>query len=331
MMPTEPDSSIEKAPNYRCAWRKLRRFAAVAALLATTPLLGGCQLALLQPEGPIGAQEKSIIILATCLMLIVVVPVIGMTLAFAWRYRASNRNAAFTPDWAHSNAIEAVVWVVPCLIVATLGYVTWTSTHKLDPYRQIVAAAKPIDVEVVSLDWKWLFIYPALNIASVNELAFPVDTPVRFRLTSSSVMDSFFIPELGSQIYTMPGMESKLSLLASDPGTYTGISANFSGDGFSDMTFATRVMTRADFDKWVSGVRSSDQDLTMAAYRQLALPSEHVHVSYYGNVEPMLYHDALNKCSDGSTCVDDLMKLAMAKETFGNVGLCAASETRILR
>jgi cytochrome o ubiquinol oxidase subunit 2 len=264
-------------------------------------------------------------------MLIVVVPVIGMTLAFAWRYRASNRNAAFTPDWAHSNAIEAVVWFVPCLIVAVLGYVTWTSTHKLDPYRQIVAAAKPIDVEVVSLDWKWLFIYPALNIASVNELAFPVDTPVRFRLTSSSVMDSFFIPELGSQIYTMPGMESKLSLLASDPGTYTGISSNFSGDGFSDMTFATRVMTRVDFDKWVSGVRSSGQDLTMEAYRQLALPSEHVHVAYYGSVEPMLYHDALNKCADGAACTDDVMKLAMAKETFGNVGLCATSETRILR
>jgi cytochrome o ubiquinol oxidase subunit II len=323
---------VSDGRNIGAAQRKLRRLASIAALLATTPLLGGCQIALLDPEGPIGAQEKSIIILATCLMLIVVVPVIAMTLAFAWRYRESNRAATFTPDWSHSNGIEAVIWVVPCLIIAVLGTVTWTSTHRLDPYRQIVAAAKPINVEVVSLDWKWLFIYPDLKIASVNELAFPVDTPVRFRLTSSSVMDSFFIPELGSQIYTMPGMESKLSLLASDPGTYTGISANYSGDGFSDMTFATRVMTRGDFDKWVEAVRSAGRDLTMAAYRQLALPSEHVHVSYYGDVEPMLYHDALNKCADGSACTDDAMRLAMAKETFGDdVGLCNASDSRILR
>ena len=317
--------------NIRAVQRKLRRIASIAALLAMTPLLGGCQIALLDPDGPIGAQEKSLIVLATCLMLIVVVPVIAMTLAFAWRYRASNERAVFAPDWTHSNAIEAAIWAVPCLIVAILGYVTWTSTHRLDPYRPIVAAAKPIDVEVVSLDWKWLFIYPDLKIASVNELAFPVDTPVRFRLTSSSVMDSFFIPELGSQIYTMPGMESKLNLLASDAGTYTGISANYSGDGFSDMTFSTRVMTRADFAKWVGRARRAGEDLTMAAYRRLALPSEHVHVSYYGNVKPTLYHDALNKCADGSACMDDLMKLAMAKETFGDAGLCTASNSRILR
>jgi cytochrome o ubiquinol oxidase subunit 2 len=323
---------VSDGRNIGAAQRKLRRLASIAALLATTPLLGGCQIALLDPEGPIGAQEKSIIVLATCLMLIVVVPVIAMTLAFAWRYRESNSAATFAPDWSHSNGIEAVIWIVPCLIIAVLGTVTWTSTHRLDPYRQIVAAAKPIDVEVVSLDWKWLFIYPDLKIASVNELAFPVDTPVRFRLTSSSVMDSFFIPELGSQIYTMPGMESKLSLLASDPGSYTGISANYSGDGFSDMTFATRVMTRGDFAKWVDSVRGAGQDLTMAAYRQLALPSEHVHVSYYGDVEPMLYHDALNKCADGSACTDDAIRLALAKETFGDdIGLCNASDLRILR
>jgi cytochrome o ubiquinol oxidase subunit 2 len=311
--------------------RKVRPVLSAAALLATTPLLGGCQLALMDPKGPIGAQEKSIIILATCLMLIVVVPVIAMTLAFAWRYRASNTRAAFTPDWSHSSAIELVIWLVPCLIIAVLGSVTWTSTHKLDPYRQIAAAAKPIDVEVVSLDWKWLFIYPDLKIASVNELAFPVDTPVRFRLTSSSVMNSFFIPRLGSQIYTMPGMETKLSLLADQPGTYTGISANYSGGGFSDMTFAARAMTPGDFDKWVEAVRGARQDLTMTAYRKLAVPSEKAPVAYYGDVGPMLYHDVLNKCADGSLCTDDSMKLAMAKETFGDVGLCNTPESRILR
>jgi cytochrome o ubiquinol oxidase subunit II len=311
--------------------RKARTALGAAVVLGITPWLGGCEFEVLDPKGPIGGDERSIIFLSTCLMLIVVVPVIAMTIAFAWRYRASNEQAAFTPDWGHSNKIEAVVWLVPCLIVSVLGYVTWTSTHKLDPSRNIAASAKPIDVEVVSLDWKWLFIYPDLKIASVNEVAFPANTPVRFRMTSSSVMDSFFIPELGSQIYTMPGMETKLSLLGSEPGTYTGFSANYSGDGFSDMEFAARVMTQADFDKWVAKVRDAPQDLTMTAYRQLAAPSERVPVTYYGDVESTVYHDALNKCSDGEACTDDMMHLAMAKETFGDVGLCSAAQTRMLR
>jgi cytochrome o ubiquinol oxidase subunit II len=327
MMQTKIDKTPSKAPEYR----GLRRIASIAVLFATTPLLGGCQIALLDPAGPIGAEEKSIIVLATCLMLIVVIPVIAMTLIFAWRYRASNERAAFTPNWSHSNAIELAIWVVPCLIIIVLGIVTWTSSHKLDPYRQIAAAAKPIDVEVVSLDWKWLFIYPDLKIASVNELAFPVGTPVHFKLTSASVMNSFFIPRLGSQIYTMPGMQTQLSLLAEQPGHYIGISANYSGAGFSDMQFNARAMMPADFVKWVDAVRGAPQNLTMTAYRQLAVPSEKVPVAYYGSVGPTLYHDVLNKCADGASCTDDDMKLAMAKETFGDVGLCAASEARILR
>jgi cytochrome o ubiquinol oxidase subunit 2 len=331
MMQTTIDQTISKAPEDRCARRALRRLVSIAVLLGTTPLLGGCQIALLDPAGPIGAEEKSIIILATCLMLIVVIPVIAMTLIFAWRYRASNESAAFAPDWSHSNGIELAIWVVPCLIIIVLGIVTWASSHKLDPYRQIATAVKPIDVEVVSLDWKWLFIYPDLKIASVNELAFPVGTPVRFKLTSSSVMNSFFIPRLGSQIYTMPGMQTQLSLLADQPGDYIGISANYSGGGFSDMQFAARAMTPADFAKWVDAVRGAPQDLTMTAYRQLAVPSEKMPVTYYGDVGPTLYHDVLNKCADGASCTDDAMKLAMAKETFGDVGLCAASESRILR
>ncbi len=309
--------------------RKIGKGLAVAAITALTPLLGGCQFEVLDPHGPIGVDERSIILLSTGLMLIVVMPVIVMTLAFAWRYRESNEQATFAPDWAHSNKIEAVVWLVPCLIVAVLATVTWTSTHKLDPYRSIAAAVKPIQVEVVSLDWKWLFIYPDLKIASVNEFAFPVGTPVNFRLTSSSVMDSFFIPKLGSQIYTMPGMQTKLSLLASTPGTYDGISANYSGDGFSDMHFAARVMPRAAFDKWVASVRDSGRDLTMSVYRRLAEPSEHVPIAYYSDVEATIYHDVLNECADGSACTDDAMHLAMAKETFGDVGLCNAA--RILR
>ena len=221
-------------------------------------------------------------------------------------------DAAFAPDWAHSNRIELVVWLVPCLIIAVLGTVTWISTHELDPFQPIAASAKPLDVEVVSLDWKWLFIYPKQKIASVNELAIPAGTPVRFRLTSDLVMNSFFIPRLGSQIYTMPGMETKLSLLASAPGRYRGISANYSGDGFSDMTFNVIAMNDGDFARWVQKARASQQKLTLATYRALSQPSEKVPVAYYGDIASMVYHDALNKCADGSACKDHRMKMTNA-------------------
>jgi cytochrome o ubiquinol oxidase subunit 2 len=275
---------------------------------------------LLDPKGPIGAQEKSLILLAVGLMLIVVVPVILMTLSFAWRYRASNKQATFTPDWAHSNRIELVVWLIPCLIIAVLATVTWISTHKLDPHRRIAANVAPIEVEVVSLDWKWLFIYPDLKIASVNELAFPAGTPVHFRLTSDSVMNSFFIPRLGSQIYTMAGMQTQLSLLASEPGDYAGISANYSGAGFSDMTFTAHAMSQSDFDRWVGKVRASGRDLTEAAYRQLAHPSEKAPVTYYSEVDAALYHDILNKCLDGTPCMDHSMSSGMAAKASGGDG-----------
>jgi cytochrome o ubiquinol oxidase subunit II len=321
---------------------------AVAALLMAAPMLGGCQIALLDPKGPIGADEKSIIILATCLMMIVVLPVIGMTIAFAWRYRASNTDAAYSPDWAHSNRIELVVWAVPCLIIAVLAAVTWISTHELDPYRPIATNAEPLDVEVVSLDWKWLFIYPEEKIASINELALPVGRPVRFRLTSDSVMNSFFIPRLGSQIYTMAGMETKLSLLASAPGRYQGISANYSGDGFSDMTFGVLAVNEGDFAHWVEKARASQQKLTPAAYRTLKQPSEKVPVAYYGDVAPTVYHDALNRCADGSSVctdhdmndmkmgdtmkTDDAMKLAATNGALGGeVDLCRGSPTKAVQ
>jgi cytochrome o ubiquinol oxidase subunit 2 len=289
----------------------------LAAVLAAAPALGGCQWALFDPAGPIAAEEKSLIILATCLMLVVVVPVIAMILAFAWRYRVSNTGAAYTPDWEHSNRIELVVWLAPCCIIAVLGVVTWVSTHKLDPYRPIAANAKPIEVEVVSLDWKWLFIYPDLKIASVNELAMPVGTPVHFRLTSASVMNSFFIPRLGSQIYTMPGMETQLSLLASKPGDYPGLSANYSGGGFSDMHFTAKALNRADFARWVETVRASQGKLTLAAYRGLAQPGVTPKAIAFGDVDPALYHDVLNKCADGALCTDSATNIAMLKTMSG--------------
>ena len=327
MAPAQPSS----APNHRSLWRHARRAVPGLSLLGLAPLLGGCQMALLDPKGPIGADEKSIIILATCLMLIIVVPVIIMTVAFAWRYRASNVRATFAPNWAHSSKIEAVVWLVPCVIIAVLATVTWVSTHKLDPYRQIAAPAKPLDVEVVSLDWKWLFIYPQLNIASVNELAFPVDVPVRFRMTSSAVMNAFFIPRLGSQIYTMAGMETRLSLLANAPGTYKGISANYSGDGFSDMTFAARAMNEGDFQNWVGQVRAASQKLTLASYRDLARPSEKMPVAYYSGVAPTLFHDILNQCTNGEVCMDKAMKLSMANEHRAGNGQSSAPKSKVLQ
>lgn len=287
----------------------LRR--ALPAFLGGLVVLGTARTALAQsafavldPKGPIGADEKSLILLATGLMLIVVVPVIGMALYFPWRYRASNQRAAVAPNWSHSTVIEAVVWIIPCLIIGVLAYVTWTSTHKLDPYRQIASTEKPLQVQVVSLDWKWLFIYPEQHIATVNELAIPVGRPVRFQLTSGSVMNSFFIPQLGSQIYTMAGMETKLSLRADEPGHYLGISANYSGGGFSDMTFDTNAMQPHDFDAWVAKVRQSNNVLSLAEYQKLEKPSAKVPVTYFGSVGQTVYHDALNQCADGGVCID---------------------------
>ena len=271
---------------------------------AIAPLLGGCHYALLDPAGPIGQDELNIIYLATGLMLLVVVPVIALTLLFAWRYRASNTAATYMPDWSHSGKIEAVVWSIPAIIVAILGYVTWTTSHTLDPYRPIASANKPVEVEVASLNWKWLFIYPQLGIATVNQLAFPVDTPVEFRLTSSRVMNAFFIPRLGTQIYTMAGMQTRLSLMADRIGTYQGISSNFSGSGFSNMRFAAKAMSAKDFKAWVTQVRASHKVLTLAAYRKLARPSSNVPVEYYAQVAPHLFHDILNLCTNGQTCID---------------------------
>ena len=281
----------------------------------------------LNPKGPIGADEKDLIILATVLMLIVVLPVFVLTLYFAWHYRASNTKATYAPNWSHSGRIEAVCWLVPCAIVAILSAVCWISTQRLDPSREIAAASKPIEVEVVSLDWKWLFIYPDLKIASVNELAFPVGTPVHFRITSGSVMNAFFIPQLGSQIYTMSAMQTQVNLLASEAGDYTGLSANFSGDGFSDMRFDAKAMSAAEFDGWVKTVRASKDSLTLASYRQLVQPSERVPVSYYGAVEPHVFHDVLNQCADGSLCRDDAMRFAMLQD--GDAGkLCTPAKPR---
>src|SRR5579863_9124701 len=236
--------------------------------------LSGCKLEVLDSKGVIGAAESSLIATATYAMLLVVVPVIVLTLIIAWRYRASNKNATYAPKWAHSTAIEVVVWTIPAAIILFLGILTWKTTHELDPYKPLESNVKPINVEVVALDWKWLFIYPDLGVASVNQLAFPVGTPVNFRITSDSVMNSFFIPQLGSQIYAMAGMQTKLHLLADHAGDYAGISANYSGKGFSDMKFRALAMSPADFDAWVKKVKTAPDGLSMDVYAGVARPSE---------------------------------------------------------
>ena len=254
--------------------------------------LSGCsKLDVLDPKGSVGMAEKSLISTATMAMLIVVVPVIVMILVFAWRYRASNRNATYAPRWAHSTAIETVVWTVPTLIILFLGILTWNTTHELDPYRPIESAVKPIKVEVVALDWKWLFIYPELGVASVNQLAFPVGTPVDFKITSDSVMNSFFIPQLGSQIYAMAGMQTQLHLIADHAGDYAGISAHYSGNGFSDMQFRVRSVSPAAFTSWTEHARASRLVLDRASYAQLAKQSDRVPPLALRAVDPGIFHD----------------------------------------
>ena len=218
--------------------KTLGRWLRPGLLLSLLVMLTGCDaVAILSPKGQIGQDEKTLLITATVLMLLVVIPVIIMTLTFAWKYRASNTKARYEPKWSHSTAIEVVVWSIPCMIVLVLAVLTWRSSHALDPYRPLDSDVKPVTIEAISLDWKWLFIYPEQNVAAVNEMAFPEKTPLNFRITSDSVMNAFFIPQLGTMIYSMAGMETKLHLNAREPGTYAGISANYSGAGFSGMRF----------------------------------------------------------------------------------------------
>lgn len=261
-------------------------------------LLSGCDMALMNPKGQIGMEQKSLIVTAILLMLIVVIPAIFMTFLFAWKYRESNTNSKYTPNWAHSNKIELVVWGIPCIIILILGTLTWKSTHALDPRTPIESDARTITIEAVSMDWKWLFIYPELGIATVNEISFPENVPVKFKITSDTVMNSFFIPRLGSQIYAMAGMQNVVHLIANEKGVYPGMSANYSGKGFSGMKFNALVTSEEDFNKWVEKVKQSPNQLQWADYGKLAKPSENNPVEYFSTVKPGLYLDIINQYMD---------------------------------
>jgi cytochrome o ubiquinol oxidase subunit 2 len=283
-------------------------------LPATTVLMSGCDLVVLHPAGDVAAQQGHLIVVSTILMLLIVVPVIALTLIFAWRYRQSNRTATYQPDWDHSTGLELLIWAAPLLIIIALGAVTWISTHTLDPYRplrelsahrNVPAGTKPLTVEVVALDWKWLFIYPDLGVAFVNELAAPVDVPIRFKITASSVMNSFFIPALAGQIYAMPGMQTELNAVINHPGAYEGFSANYSGAGFSGMHFKFRGMSAADFERWVQHARDAGSPLGGDVYRELVKPSERDPVRLYSSVDPGLYDAILNQCVTPGTLTKD--------------------------
>jgi cytochrome o ubiquinol oxidase subunit 2 len=278
-------------------------------------LCGCSKLELLNPQGDIGAQERTLILLALGVMLLVVIPVIVLTLFFAWRYRASNTKATYAPNWAHSHAIEVVVWSVPCVIVASLAVLIWGSTHSLDPYKPLQSDVAPVRVEVVALNWKWLFIYPDYGIASVNRLVIPANTPVEFKVTAESLMNSFFIPQLGSQIYAMPGMQTQLHLIANNQGTYGGLSSAFSGPGFSDMHFAAVATSQAEFQAWVEKAKATPRSLDMSAYKSLEQPSIKNPATVYANVAPGLFEDV----------VDQFMPASSVDTAFnGSAAICTA-------
>ncbi|KAA6487249.1 ubiquinol oxidase subunit II [Agrobacterium sp. SHOUNA12C] len=282
-------------------------------------LLSGCNLVVMAPSGDIAVQQRDLIVISVVLMLIIIIPVIFLTLFFAWKYRQSNTAAPYDPEWHHSTRLELVIWSAPLAIIIALGAVTWISTHQLDPYRPLdrIAAGKPVaenvkplTVEVVALDWKWLFFYPDLGIATVNELAAPVDTPINFKITASAVMNSFFVPALAGQIYAMPGMETKLHAVINHPGEYQGLSANYSGAGFSHMRFKFHGFSQADFDQWVAKAKSQGSALGRPEYLALAKPSEREPVRYYNAVDKDLYEAILNMCADPSKmCMSEMMHI----------------------
>jgi cytochrome o ubiquinol oxidase subunit 2 len=257
-------------------------------------LLGGCSLDVLNPQGLIGIGEKQLILTATWAMLIVVVPVILLTLIFAWRYRASNRKARYERDW-ESTAVDTVTWIVPALIVTSLGVHVSIYTHALDPYKPLQSSDRPLEIQVVAQDWKWLFIYPAQGVATVNEIAFPSDVPISLKITSDTVMNSFFIPALAGQIYAMAGMQTQLNLRASNPGRFVGRNTQYSGRGFADQHFVARAMTPADFDAWLARVAQSPSKLDVATYAELVKPSAAHPVAYYSSVEAGLFDGIIQK------------------------------------
>ena len=256
-------------------------------LLAT--VLSGCKdMIILNSKGPIGQSATQLIYISIALMLIVVVPVFVMVIWFSVRYREGNKKATYKPDWAHSNAIEWVIWMIHVAIIAVLAYLTWKSTHELDPYKPIASATEPLEVDVISTDWNWVFVYPEDSVATVNELVIETGRPVKFRLTSATVMTSFFIPQLGSQMYAMAGMQTQLNLRADHSGEYFGRNLEFSGDGYDNMHFKVKAISTGEFHKWVQEAKQSKLTLSMDKFNEICVPNMGYPVTVYTTNVPDL-------------------------------------------
>jgi cytochrome o ubiquinol oxidase subunit 2 len=258
----------------------------IAPVLALA--LSGCG-GVLDPRGPVGASEKLILIDSMTIMLTIVVPVILATLGFAWWFRASNTRATYRPSWDFSGSLEIIIWAIPTLVITFLGGIAWFGSQALDPFRPLDSKLKPVEVEAVSLDWKWLFIYPDEGIATVNQLVVPAGTPLHFKITSASVWNAFFVPQLGSMIYSMAGMTTQLNLQADKPGIFPGLSGQFSGDKFSDMHFDVRAVEGDAFHQWVAGVKESGGALDRGAYARLAQTADTAPLTTYKAVDPTLF------------------------------------------
>ncbi len=281
------------------------KVALIIVSVVATALLGilfSTDMVLFDPKGPIGEAQKSLIITSVLLMAIIIIPVLFMSVYFPYKYRHTNKDAEYKPNWEHSTKIEIIVWAVPCLIILALGWVTYLTTYSLDPRKELVSDKEPLTIQVVSMNWKWVFIYPEQQIATVNEVAFPVDRPVEFLVTSDTTMNSFFIPQLGSQVYAMAGMENRVNLMATEQGVYRGVSANYSGFGFANMRFKAHVVDNAGFDQWVSKVKSSDKALNDETYAWLTanakeqIKKQHP-VTYFNSVDPLRFKDIIEKHS----------------------------------
>jgi cytochrome o ubiquinol oxidase subunit 2 len=281
------------------------QYRVLAVALIGAAALGGCGEGVLDPRGPISSAERQILFNSLGIMVAIVIPTILATLGVAFWFRASNPHARYLPDFNYSGRLEVLVWSIPLMTVVLVGGVAWVGAHDLDPRKPIASTVKPVTVQVVSLDWKWLFIYPEQGIASVNQLTIPVGVPVSFELTSAGVMNSFFVPQLGSQIYTMAGMATRVQLQADHPGKYRGLSAQFSGDGFADMRFTVDAVPSGNFAQWVDAARSAGPVLDAQAYEELVKPSQAVAPFTYRAVGPRLFTSILSPemQSDDALCL----------------------------
>lgn len=264
-------------------------------LLAVAMLLSGCQYTLFDSKGVVGKDIGDTILLTAGIMLIVVIPTVILSVWLPFKFRASNTDAEYEPEWEHSNKIEAVVWFIPIAIIAVLATITYIKTHELDPREPLVSDKEPLTIQVVALDWKWLFIYPEQKIATINEVAFPVNQPIEFLITSYSTMNSFFIPRLGGQLYAMGGMENRMNLMANEEGVYRGLSANYSGFGFSGMRFKAHVTSDDEFENWVNSVKASSKVLDETTLNQLKKKTRDHQPEHFSDIDPLQFKNIIEE------------------------------------